>query len=678
MPAAINSFSEVLAELLHGPASPPTVHWGMEHRRLSSAVSFYNTSCHEGYKCVSKVDKFGRMHDGAYDDSNSNKAVKSDFRGTYEEGCPAKGKMTSSGECIDNEKGTGAAMCWTNKRYEAGKDGPCSSPEDCMCVKSTENGELTMNKKLSVDKTGLEKVMQQFVVEVPMNCDSCEAFSRNQQACKACWGRCIFTEKEIAGKKVEGCFIADPFKTKPPPDDGEDKEPGREYMEGRSVREESLVVLPHYPLWDPGDKSSDAGFQDIVYKMPFQSRKEPLSQDAWLQKYAEAAPRMQRVMDRAAAKVVKYSPDPSTHVCRTQSLKCLDNIGSKLEQTVSVQKACRLMQSLEMRLRKGAPTPFESKAPGGKGGSTPLNCRVGPGGMCVRLNCYSANLSETGMTMDKGALSCLQEKLEACLPEIRAADMRQKDIDNGLVDLHPTDGEIEKAPTEPTGPRLKSPKAAPKKSLAESMTPTTAPPEPGEDDIDYNDPKLIKQEQEAEKLADLDEKIIMDDAQKKLDSIPKAEFEAAEQIVEHDPNTLRALKAEERLEGPPKEPGGPAEEQQEREAEAALKQMGEHNIEELAKKQIETNPNLVVQEQQGEAMLDKLMHDPNLAAERKKAGITPSSFEGLINGGLAIWTAVGAASTCRGKESQDRRRIHFHRACREAQTLQEFLFPPSM
>jgi len=134
--------------------------------------------------------------------------------------------------------------------------------------------------------------------------------------------------------------------------------------------------------------------------------------------------------------------------------------------------------------------------------------------------------------MDKGALSCLQEKLEACLPEIRAADMRQKDIDNGLVDLHPTDGEIEKAPTEPTGPRLKSPKAAPKKSLAESMTPTTAPPEPGEDDIDYNDPKLIKQEQEAEKLADLDEKIIMDDAQKKLDSIPKAEFEAAEQIVD--------------------------------------------------------------------------------------------------------------------------------------------------
>merc|ERR1712187_1005011 len=89
--------------------------------------------------------------------------------------------------------------------------------------------------------------------------------------------------------------------------------------------------------------------------------------------------------------------------------------------------------------------------------------------------------------------------------------------------------------------------------------------------------------------------------------------------------------------------------------EVAVKQIGEEKIKEEGLRRAKTDPGLILQEQKGEAMLEKLIHDPSKEGQvlRKKAGISPQSFEGPVVGGLAIWTAVGAAVTCgmRGSES---------------------------
>lgn len=687
MPAAITSLSELLADVLHGSATPPAAHWGLRQRR-SEAVSFYNVNCHEGFKCISKVDTFGRIHDGAFTDANENKAVKFDFRGTYEEGCPAKGKVNSVGECKDDENGQGVSMCWTNQRYEAGKDGPCHEAGACECVKATENGERTLNKKLAVDKTGTEKVMQSYLVQVPMNCDSCEAYSRNPSDCKAC-SRCVFTEKEISGRMVEGCYEADPFKPKPLPE--EDEEPGREYLEGTSTSEEPRIVLPHYKLWDPGDKNGDEGYEDISYKFPFQSRSEPLSHDTWLEKYALAAPRMQRLMDRMAAKVKRFSPDPSTHKCRTESLGCMDNIGNRLEQVRSVQRACRAMQAMEMKLRKGKATPFEAKAPDGQGGNMPINCKVGSGGMCQRLNCYSANLSDQGIPLNKGALVCMREKLKSCLPEIRAADMKQKNIDNGLEDER-TDADLDETPPEPM-PKLH------KKRNHPPHGPGQPPPEPGQKqpppEPNPNDPVAMGQamkgdEDSPERAPTSEQEAAYDQAVEAEKQMPKQQFDAAEKQAEHDPRALEVAKAEQRLmegdnHGGEPEPSAQALKEEEA-AEKAVKEMDreagpgtlEHEAEVISK----TNPETVVREQKSMELLDQLEHDPNKAAERRAAGLTPESMEGSVEGavtfGLAMWTAVGVLATSKRNDTKYQHRNQTKRGSLESRTLEEFLFPPNI
>merc|ERR1740130_2552870 len=83
----------------------------------------------------------------------------------------------------------------------------------------------------------------------------------------------------------------------------EKKESGRPYLDGDDPTENDLIVIPHYPMWDPGatrdatEPAVDSSSPSSLLRLPSQSRNEPLSKEAWIKKYVEAAPRIQRLMD---------------------------------------------------------------------------------------------------------------------------------------------------------------------------------------------------------------------------------------------------------------------------------------------------------------------------------------------------------------------------------------------
>jgi len=170
---------------------------------------------------------------------------------------------------------------------------------------------------------------------------------------------------------------------------------GRGYLfaglEGQESKEQEqkLVVIPHYKLWNPEDERTpkeEGGLETHPahnLKFPYQSRKEPLSREAWITGYRTAAPHIQRLMDVEVEHVKEWGP-------KATQLDCTTDIAGVTQKLKVFRRECIKHQSIVNTL---APkTPFEPKVSDGKGGFIPVQCQMTKGGMCKALNCYSEDV----------------------------------------------------------------------------------------------------------------------------------------------------------------------------------------------------------------------------------------------------------------------------------------------
>lgn len=377
------------------------------------ATSLVAVNCHEGFHCVSAVDVFGRNHDFAYKGLPVGVNTPARFRGAYEWGCPARGTMTSAGDCHDFGKGA-VDFCWSNDRYEAGAESPCKDPSMCMCIKDAENGTgsvteagAPLKNKSGQSTQGRDLLTKEYWVQPEANCEDCSQHNCNMASCNKC-KNCEYATKTILGRTSKGCYFADSGVAN---NQRVHAEKGRSYlfdgMEGLESKQElqKLVVVPHYPLWDPGSARmpTELGGSPThaanELKFPYQNRREPLSREAWIDGYKQAASRIQNLMDNHVANVKEWGP-------KANDIDCTQDIIGRTKKMTFLRRECKKYQALEQHI---APkTPFESKLPDGKGSFIPVNCVMGGQGMCQALNCYSDDLD-----LIKG-ITHLKERSKVC------------------------------------------------------------------------------------------------------------------------------------------------------------------------------------------------------------------------------------------------------------------------
>lgn len=634
MPPGAGSLASLLAEALHEPATSAT------RSRHRTDASFYLVNCANGFKCVSKVDAFGTNHDGEYKLADPSKTIASDLRGTYEEGCPAKGKYSNSMGCVDNEFGKGTSLCWANDRYDSGSDSPCTNPDTCMCVKPTENGDKVHLFKHSIKEGGQEKVMQSYVVQMPQDCEKCETYNHNETQCENCAG-CEYGDREVKGTMIKGCYDRNPDKPRQLED--ADEEPGRLYLDGQSGQEKTLTVLPHYPLWDPGDKpdmpgeSHSGDNEGTTWKFPWNSRRPSYSQDTWLEKYKEAAPRIQRRMDLAAKHVVKYGEDldnPGT--CRTSQIGCLQAIPQRLLHMRVVKNECLNMQKLEMSLRKGDATLFDASVPSKKNaGGNPVNCRMGGGGKCQMLNCY---------TTDRAVVSgvkCIKQKLRDCKQAI-IADQRSKDEEEAGIGMTFEDEDEKDAPDGSESFK------APSKGLANKIT---------NDVHGQGETSGAKDETAGE------------EAKPAPSTAAEGSDAATDGSEGANPGEKEAMQQAQAAAAAEKN----AEDSQLADAEAAVKAMP--GLEEAAKAEADAAEGGEANDAQqglqlGEGVEAQEEANTSVAAEGGLRQPGQQSLEGAVKAGSMLWSALGAVHSSRG--SSQRHRTTMPR-CRQDQAYRDFL-----
>jgi len=367
-----------------------------------SATSHYEIKCAPGYQCISKVLTFGLGHDGSFKPPplimHSSDPNWRRFVNAYEVGCPARGKVSGPGLCMDDGS-KGKNLCWASTRYEAGEGAPCDNEGKCLCVRPTAaNGAKARGGKSLEIKKGVEVRYGRFLVTPPDKCDDCRQHDLNKKVCEEC-KNCDFSIRSVAGKKIRGCWFKDFQKARRARLASVE---GRTYLKGENAKEKELAVIPHYPIWDPAgapdppgeedandaEDAADADDAEIVAgaRMPYQWRPETLSRKAWIRKYQEAAPRVQQLMDALDGTAT------STWASQT-FLGSNDGRNLKrVEKAVSVQRACLQMQELARSIAPRA--TFADKS-----GGASLQCvkeASGEDGQllkpdCVALNCYASS-----------------------------------------------------------------------------------------------------------------------------------------------------------------------------------------------------------------------------------------------------------------------------------------------
>lgn len=210
------------------------------------------------------------------------------------------------------------------------------------------------------------------------------------------------------GRTAQGCYDTDSGVSRV---ERVHSKEGRGYlfngMEGREDKADTqkLVVIPHFPLWDPGDArmgSEHGGTEDhaaYFLQFPYQSRREPLPREAWIDGYKQAAPRIQRVVDVTVDNVKTWGP-------KANDIDCTQDIEGRLTKMKLLRRECKKHQALEKEIAPN--TPFESNVPDGNGGFIPVKCIMGGQGMCQNLNCYSDDddLNKGIAQMDERAKTC--------------------------------------------------------------------------------------------------------------------------------------------------------------------------------------------------------------------------------------------------------------------------------
>jgi hypothetical protein len=624
MPTGGGSLAALLADALKEPATFPGS--AASSARRSSQSSFYEVKCHEGFKCISKVESLGRNHDLAYK-GQSLEPPKSIDKDAYEEGCPAKGKYTESGGCTDTERGRGTSLCWDMNRYESGKDTPCEAEDSCMCVKNVDNGVAGAQDRFINRSAGDEKYGQTLITQAPHNCDSCEAYNADYDGCKHC-ARCEFTERELNGRVMKGCFVRDPGK--PLSEAEADDEPSRVYLAGsRGVDKEIRSVLPHYPLWNPSDTMAGSVEPNgTKWQWPWNSNRTKYSREMWLEKYKKAAPHIQFEMDKAARKLKKFQADPETGNCQNQ-LDCLSGLPVRIRKYASIQKGCQTMQELEFQLRQGNPTEFEPKVTTAKHGPKPVNCKMGQDAICHRLNCYTSDLHTVS------GMKCLKKRLTDCKSQIRAYDMKNEAKEAGLMsmndDLDKEDAALEADGSPDAGvPQRAFPPGGNKKKGGPGGADTKEMQE-----LEERDPTLAaaeKQEMAAKVLATEDANVTGDP---NAGVVPGEHLTAEqEKAAEHD---MAQREEEYGLTSNAAPAGDPN----------AGITPGEH----------------LSDEQEKAAELDMERREVEFGLKSPTSNTPPppaaQSLEGVIRAGLATWAAAGAAASAVPRPSQ--RKHHQYR-----------------
>merc|ERR1712224_887484 len=130
-----------------------------------------------------------------------------------------------------------------------------------------------------------------------MGCEDCSQHNCNMSACNRC-SNCEYGTKTFLGRTAKGCYFRDSGISR---DQRVKSEKGRKYlfegMEGLEGKQQlqKLVVIPHYPLWDPGSKrmmtevGGSPNHPANELKFAYEDRREPLSREGWIDGYKQAA-----------------------------------------------------------------------------------------------------------------------------------------------------------------------------------------------------------------------------------------------------------------------------------------------------------------------------------------------------------------------------------------------------
>eukprot|EP00931_Biecheleriopsis_adriatica_P087823 TRINITY_DN62239_c0_g1_i1.p1 TRINITY_DN62239_c0_g1~~TRINITY_DN62239_c0_g1_i1.p1 ORF type:complete len:464 (+),score=84.37 TRINITY_DN62239_c0_g1_i1:40-1431(+) len=383
---------------------------------MPCASSFYAIKCAPGFQCVSKLTSFPLGHDGVFHHTPGPSALEPadperfrDWLNTYEVGCPARGKLTPAGKCKDNgDEAAQQGFCFSTSGFEGGPDMPCNQDDDCLCVKAnTPNGKLTLGHRHLENEDGKEMVQGSYEVQQVTKCDHCEQLSFDREHCEEC-SNCVFKAKSMGGEMVEACWDKDGGAARRARLNGKEKVV---YLNGMTPVRKDINIVPHYPLWDPQEQHEPVDAEGSPeaegelalapnggQRMPYQSKRELLSRDAWVAAYKEVAPRVQRALDEQVKAIEEFGSED-----RVKDVKCQDRTGETMGDDIpgmivkatTIQQSCMSMQEIANRIAVGDQNAsFADTAADG----TRLHCVHTEDAEssevlgCLRLNCYGKDV----------------------------------------------------------------------------------------------------------------------------------------------------------------------------------------------------------------------------------------------------------------------------------------------
>lgn len=372
------------------------------------------TVCAPGFRCISKVSKFGMGHDGIVDPTRGANMAGND-ESLYEEGCPAIGSMVS-GRCENTGQG---GECFSSTRYSIQS---CSTTNSCLCVRpTTAHGSGDLRNVSAKVEAGDEVQSGSFLTEASGNCQSCAAYDANKAQCDEC-SNCEFTTKPVIAKDGDGNdYVRKQLGCWTGTSEAQRMATKYELAKGRTLVERELRIVPHYWRWDPDDSAK--------FRMPYEEGGERLSKSEWLEKYRHDAPKVQQLMDLMIMRMLRGTS--STHAwvgndADEVALKCGtatdmgDGIAGKLEKFLAIERACKKVQDTAASLAPGG-AKFSSGSGGaecGAFGSDPArgvhSCGCHqvdpsrPSSECAALNCYG------GDGAVNAAVKAMKRRLEQC------------------------------------------------------------------------------------------------------------------------------------------------------------------------------------------------------------------------------------------------------------------------
>mmetsp|Transcript_2389 Transcript_2389/g.5913 ORF Transcript_2389/g.5913 Transcript_2389/m.5913 type:complete len:485 (+) Transcript_2389:164-1618(+) len=402
--------------------------------------SFHEEECFEGYKCYSKISYFGEHHAGPYD---KNRPIVFDkrFENAYEEGCPARGKLVRR-RCTDTKKGP-ESYCFSNTRYESGPGQPCDTPEKCICARPLPFEPKSSDQKESID--GESVINGPWEVTDPDPCYNCSQHGCDLEACNKC-KNCEYITHTIrydGGKherKQPGCYDkldADEFEVR--------RRGEKLWLRGRAknVTVKHLEVIPRQEVWRPHLPSPFSYFlhPDADFSLPYENVIYAAhARDEWRQEYVENGPALQKLMDILVVRLLEgtqSSPAWTKRVgnllrkaeqrCWTKqgSLTLTDDLASRFDKFTSVQRHCKLMQSIAASVAANETFPARGSGRSACGAyywdkekqTRMCGCKLDEDGKrCARLNCYTDNKDV------HDAIDAIKRRLHLCASVSAASD----------------------------------------------------------------------------------------------------------------------------------------------------------------------------------------------------------------------------------------------------------------